>query len=132
MVALAPDVTRTDEVTLLLPMQEPAYATSAGAAYVGDALQLMASLPDRSVDLVITSPPYALEFQKEYGNASKADYVAWLRPFGEQIRRILKDDGSFVLNIGGSYNAGSPTRSLYHFTGLFSRLEAQAVSAYSA
>jgi site-specific DNA-methyltransferase (cytosine-N4-specific) len=92
-----------------------AFQTELGAAYVGDSLELLASLPSESVDLVVTSPPYALEFQKEYGNASKDRYVAWLKPFGAEIRRVLKQDGSFVLNIGGSYNPGSPTRSLYHF-----------------
>ena len=102
----------------------PAYTTSLGAAYVGDSIDLMQALPTASVDLVVTSPPYALEFQKEYGNASKADYVEWLRPFGEQIRRVLKDEGSFVLNIGGSYNPGHPTRSLYHFKVLLMLCEA--------
>jgi DNA modification methylase len=65
--------------------------------------------------LVITSPPYALHFKKEYGNANKTEYVEWFRPFAQQIYRVLKPSGSFVLNIGGSYNAGTPTRSLYHF-----------------
>lgn len=99
----------------LLGAASPAYTTAIGAAYVGDSVDLLRALPTGSVDLVLTSPPYALEFQKEYGNATKADYVEWLRPFGEEIRRVLKDDGSFVLNIGGSYNPGYPTRSLYHF-----------------
>lgn len=94
---------------------EPLYETSHGVAYVGDSLALMEQLPDRSVNLVVTSPPYALHFKKEYGNADKADYVAWFQPFAGQIRRILTADGSFVLNIGGSYNPGEPTRSLYHF-----------------
>jgi site-specific DNA-methyltransferase (cytosine-N4-specific) len=67
------------------------------------------------VRLVVTSPPYALHFKKEYGNVEKSDYVEWFLPFAREIQRILSDDGSFVLNIGGSYNAGQPTRSLYHF-----------------
>ena len=64
---------------------------------------------------VVTSPPYALHFKKEYGNAEKRDYVDWLLPYAAEVRRVLTDDGSFVLNIGGSYNQGTPTRSLYHF-----------------
>ena len=44
-------------------------------------------------------------------------------PFAREIRRILKDDGSFVLNIGGSYNKGSPTRSIYHFKLLVALVE---------
>lgn len=93
----------------------PAYRTALGASYAADSLVLLASVPSGTVNLVVTSPPYALEFQKEYGNASKAEYVAWFLPFAREIRRVLTDDGSFVLNIGGSYNRGTPTRSLYHF-----------------
>jgi len=91
------------------------YSTQDGAAYVGNADDLLGRLPDNSVNLLVTSPPYALHFEKEYGNVAKSDYVDWFRPFGEQIMRVLREDGSFVLNIGGSYNPGSPTRSLYHF-----------------
>jgi DNA modification methylase len=93
----------------------PTYETDWGAAYVGDSLALLRAIPQSCIDLVVTSPPYALEFKKEYGNVGKGEYVAWLKPFGEEIKRILKPDGSFVLNIGGSYNPGTPTRSLYHF-----------------
>src|ERR1700720_2186201 len=96
----------------------PLYSTDFGAAYVGDSLPLLRKLPAESVDLVLTSPPYALHFKKEYGNVAKEEYVDWLRPFGQEIRRILKPEGSFILNIGGSYNQGSPTRSLYHFKAL--------------
>lgn len=113
--ALADPALRQSSQTALVAGASPAYETSMGAAFAGDSLDLMRAMPEDSVDLVVTSPPYALEFQKEYGNASKDAYVDWLRPFGSEIRRILKPDGSFVLNIGGSYNAGSPTRSLYHF-----------------
>jgi DNA modification methylase len=86
--------------------------------YLGDSHELLSGLPDGSINLVVTSPPYALHFKKEYGNADKQEYVEWLRPFAREIFRVLTDDGSFVLNIGGSYNAGSPTRSLYHFRAL--------------
>ena len=44
-------------------------------------------------------------------------------PFAREIKRVLKSNGSFVLNIGGSYNAGSPTRSLYHFKLLIALVE---------
>lgn len=94
---------------------KPSYRTPLGAMLQGDAQGLLAKLPPSSVDLLVTSPPYALHFKKEYGNVEKAAYVEWFRPFGREIFRTLKPQGSFVLNIGGSYNAGSPTRSLYHF-----------------
>lgn len=83
--------------------------------YEGDSGVFLTALPAESLDLVVTSPPYALHFKKEYGNVDKDGYVEWLRPFGQEIYRALKPRGSFVLNIGGSYNAGTPTRSLYHF-----------------
>lgn len=103
--------------------KEPYYCTTYGAAFVGDSLELLKHIPDDSVDLVFTSPPYALHFKKEYGNAQKADYVEWMLPFAKEILRVLKDGGSFVLNIGGSYNQGSPTRSLYHFHLLIALVE---------
>lgn len=99
----------------LLRNEKPFYETSYGSAYLGNSLGLLAKLPDSSVDLVFTSPPYALHFKKEYGNVSKADYVEWFLAFAKEIYRTLADDGSFVLNIGGSYNPKTPTRSLYHF-----------------
>ncbi len=94
---------------------KPLYQTDLGKAYCADSLELLQKLPETSVDLVITSPPYALHFKKEYGNASQEEYVGWFLPFAQQIKRILKPEGSFVLNLGGAWQPGSPTRSLYHF-----------------
>jgi site-specific DNA-methyltransferase (cytosine-N4-specific) len=99
----------------LLPHAHSFYSTDRGAAYLGDSLEMMKALPSDSVNLVFTSPPYALHYKKAYGNVSKDEYVAWFLPFAEQIKRVLTDDGSFVLNIGGSYEKGRPTRSVYHF-----------------
>lgn len=103
--------------------EEPAYRTSFGAAYAADSRALLAALPDASVDLVLTSPPYALHFKKEYGNVEKHGYVAWFLPFAREIFRVLKKNGSFVLNIGGSFNPKTPTRSLYHFKLLVALVE---------
>ena len=101
----------------------PSYSTRLGAAYTVDSRELLASLASESVDLVVTSPPYALHFKKEYGNVEKQDYVAWFLPFARSIHRALKPEGSFILNIGGSYNPGTPTRSLYHFKLLVALVE---------
>lgn len=101
----------------------PVYRTDLGAAYAADSLELMRALPDASVAAVVTSPPYALHFKKEYGNVDKHDYVRWMLPFAREIKRVLRPDGSFVLNIGGSYEAGAPTRSLYHFKLLVALVE---------
>lgn len=101
----------------------PYFVSEYGAAYLGDSLELLKSLPTGRVNLVVTSPPYALHFKKEYGNKSKKEYVRWFLPFAREIHRVLKDDGSFVLNIGGSYNPGTPTRSIYHFKLLIALVE---------
>ena len=82
---------------------EPLYQTRLGKAYCADSLKFMQAMRAKQADLVLTSPPYALHFKKEYGNADQKEYVDWFLPFAEQIRRVLKPDGSFVLNVGGSW-----------------------------
>lgn len=94
---------------------QPVYRTELGALFCADSLELMRSLPDESVDLVVTSPPYALHFKKEYGNADQREYVSWLLPFAKEIKRVIKKSGSFVLNLGGAWTPGAPVRSLYHY-----------------
>ncbi|MFQ5875727.1 MAG: DNA-methyltransferase [Dehalococcoidia bacterium] len=94
---------------------QPIYATRLGRAYCADAIQVLARVPSASIDLVLTSPPYGLHFKKEYGNVAHHQYVEWFLPFAYEIKRILKPAGSFVLNIGGSWVAGAPVRSLYPF-----------------
>ena len=107
----------------LIPHFSPYYTTESGTAYLNNALEVLRDMPDNSVNVVITSPPYALHFKKEYGNVSKGEYIDWFLPFAAEIYRVLSDDGSFVLNIGGSYNEGAPTRSLYHFKLLIALVE---------
>lgn len=94
---------------------EPAYTTALGAAYHGDSLVLLAGIPDNSINLVVTSPPFALQRQKEYGNKDQSDYVDWLTEFARLVHAKLRDDGSFVLDLGGAYQKGLPARSLYQF-----------------
>ena len=101
----------------------PHYSTGVGVAYLADSHEILQALPEGSVNAVITSPPYALHFKKEYGNVDKANYGEWFLPFAKEIFRILKDDGSFVLNIGGSYNKGLPTRSIYQYKLLVELIE---------
>lgn len=99
------------------PMTDPApaYETNRGCAYLGDSLGVMRRLGSESVNLVMTSPPFALTFKKEYGNKSQEDYVSWFVEYAKEMYRLLPDDGSFVLDIGGAWNKGTPTRSLYHY-----------------
>ncbi len=93
----------------------PLYYTNKGQAYVGDSLKLLAELPEASIDLVMTSPPFALRRQKTYGNVEETGYVDWIKPFGQEVFRVLKESGSFVLDLGGAYRIGMPSRSLYNF-----------------
>lgn len=97
------------------PEQEPYYETSHGAAYVGDSREIMAQLPDDCVDLICTSPPFPLLRQKKYGNVASDEYVNWFMPFAEQFKRILSENGSLAIDLGGTWLKGIPYRSLYHY-----------------
>lgn len=96
-------------------LPDPLYITHNGAAYVGDALELLQGLADGSVDLVLTSPPFALQRQKKYGNVDQDQYVDWLLSFAVEVKRVLKGTGSFVLDLGGAYCRERPVRSLYNY-----------------
>ena len=108
----------------------PLYTTECGQAYVSDSLDLLPRVPADSVDLVITSPPFALQRQKEYGNATEDAHVDWLPQFAEPIKRVLKlltpslyhrmgeggrRPGVGVLDLGSAYQSGRPVPSLYTF-----------------
>jgi DNA modification methylase len=92
-----------------------AFTTSLGKAMIGDSLDYLETLPGDSIDLIVTSPPFALLREKEYGNLDQKSYVDWLCGFGPSIRRVLKPTGSFVVDLGGAYRRGYPVRSLYQF-----------------
>ena len=72
-------------------------------------------MTEESVDLIFTSPPYALLRKKDYGNVEAEHYVEWFESFAHEFHRILKPTGSLVIDIGGSWIPGQPTRSLYHW-----------------
>ena len=65
----------------------------------GDCLEVLPTIPAGAVDLVVTSPPYADQRRNTYGGIAPDDYVAWFAPIAAQLHRVLKDDGSFILNI---------------------------------
>lgn len=94
---------------------QPAYYTNDGSAYIGDSLELLSQLPDNSVNLVMTSPPFALQRQKEYGNLEQHEYIDWFLDFSRIAYQKLTPDGSFVVDFGGAYMKGVPVRSLYNF-----------------
>ncbi|HEY4309403.1 MAG TPA: site-specific DNA-methyltransferase [Pirellulales bacterium] len=94
---------------------EELYRTRLGAMIVGRSEDYLPTHPENSVDLVITSPPFALLRQKAYGNLEQGDYVDWLLSFAPLVKKVLKDTGSFVIDLGGAYQKGRPVRSLYNF-----------------
>ncbi len=93
----------------------PAYSTDIGAMYCADSLECLRSMPKDSIDLVLTSPPFALVRKKDYGNEDAERYVTWFEEFAFEVRRVLKETGSFVIDIGGSWLPGVPLRSVYHY-----------------
>jgi site-specific DNA-methyltransferase (adenine-specific)/site-specific DNA-methyltransferase (cytosine-N4-specific) len=66
---------------------------------LGDCGDVLKNLPDNSVDLIFTSPPYADQRKKTYGGVSPDEYVDWFLPKVEQFLRVLKPTGTFILNI---------------------------------
>ena len=102
-------------IKTLLSNKQPAYQTKIGAAFCGDSLELLPRLPSNSIDLIMTSPPFALLREKSYGNKEQSEYVEWLAKFAVEVRRVMKDGGSFVLDLGGAYMRGMPVRSLYNY-----------------
>jgi site-specific DNA-methyltransferase (cytosine-N4-specific) len=91
------------------------HKTKIGRMMCGDSLHIMKRMRTGSVDLVMTSPPFGLVRKKDYGNVAAGEYLDWFRPFAEQMSRVLKATGSLVIDIGGAWESGKPTRSLYHF-----------------
>lgn len=96
-------------------LNPPLYVTKYGAAYVGDSLNLLDQLEPNSIDLVMTSPPFALQREKSYGNVDQQAYVDWLFAFCEKVYRVLSPTGSLVIDLGGAYQSKRPVRSLYNY-----------------
>ena len=67
--------------------------------YRGDCLEILPTLASNSVDLIVTSPPYADQRKDTYGGVHPDKYVEWFLPIANELKRVLKDEGSFILNI---------------------------------
>lgn len=65
----------------------------------GDALAHMKDMPNGSVDLIVTSPPYADARKSTYGGVPANEYVEWFLPFSKEMHRVLSPSGSLILNI---------------------------------
>lgn len=67
--------------------------------FCGDSVEVLRDLPDGSVNLIVTSPPYADQRKATYGGVHPDKYVDWFLPIASELKRTLRNDGSFVLNI---------------------------------
>ena len=94
---------------------ESFHETRLGRIIHGDGIDALAAYPGDSVDLIMTSPPFGLVRKKDYGNVEANEYVDWFKPFAAAFQRVLRNSGSLVIDIGGAWNKGRPTRNLYHF-----------------
>lgn len=67
--------------------------------FLGDCKDILKQLPDNSIDLIMTSPPYADQRKNTYGGIHPKDYVDWFLPISEELWRVLHPSGTFILNI---------------------------------
>ncbi|MEI6430226.1 MAG: site-specific DNA-methyltransferase, partial [Pseudanabaena sp. ELA607] len=79
--------------------------------FLGDCQEILKQLPDNSVDLIFTSPPYADQRKNTYGGIQPKDYVNWFLPISADLLRVLKPSGTFILNIKEKVVQGE--RSIY-------------------
>jgi site-specific DNA-methyltransferase (adenine-specific) len=89
-----------DEVQLA----SPTFRIGSQTILVGDCARLLQILPERTVDVIVTSPPYNIgaDYRSYDDRVDRASYLAWLREIAVMLRTVLKDDGSFFLNIAGT------------------------------
>ncbi|NOJ27204.1 MAG: site-specific DNA-methyltransferase [Nitrososphaera sp.] len=84
------------------PYRVVQYGNSSATFYLKDCLAGLQDLREKSVDVVVTSPPYniGINYGRYDDSRPRQEYLQWLGRIGQQIRRVLADDGSFFLNIG--------------------------------
>lgn len=83
--------------------------------HLGDCMRLAKELPENSVDLVVTSPPYAdtVKYGDSVKTLSPDKYVDWFLPLFHEAKRFLKDSGSFILNINDKATNGERSIFVY-------------------
>ena len=105
-----------------------AYKTALGRCIQGKAEEVLqgrryAKQLDAQVDLIFTSPPFPLNTKKKYGNEQGEAYVEWLAGFAPLFRKLLKPQGSIVLELGNAWEAGKPVMSTLALKALLAFLE---------
>ena len=93
------------------------YATPLGRSVLGYAEEVLRNATYRTVlegkvDLVFTSPPFPLNRKKRYGNEQGEAYISWLAAFAPLFKRILRSEGSIVLELGNAWEPGRPAMSI--------------------
>ena len=98
-----------------VPVMKPLYRTKKGTLYIGDSSQILKSKYFKNligkINLIFTSPPFALNEKKAYGNLTGEEYIKWLSDFGPIFRNLLAENGSLVIELGNAWEKGSPTMS---------------------
>ncbi|OWY20149.1 site-specific DNA-methyltransferase [Sphingobacteriales bacterium UPWRP_1] len=69
------------------------------AIFLGNCKEVLKQIPDNSIDLIFTSPPYADQRKNTYGGIAPDKYVEWFLPIAQELLRVLKPTGTFILNI---------------------------------
>jgi len=83
-----------------LPFNPPKLPTTwLDRVFLGDSREILKTLPDQSIDLILTSPPYADNRKQTYGGVAPDQYVEWFLPISAELYRVLRPDGTFILNI---------------------------------
>jgi len=109
--------------------------TGLGACYYSAAKEFLSSEAGQAlrgtVNLIFTSPPFALNRQKPYRNELGDKYKAWLSGFAPLFKDLLAPQGSIVLELGNAWEPGKPVMSTLPLEGLLPLLQAEARLAYS-
>lgn len=107
---------------------KPIFKTKLGKLYCGASEKLIESNLlaefEGQVQLIFTSPPFPLQKKKRYGNKNGQEYLEWLSAFAPLFSKLLKPDGSLVIEIGNAWEAGEPVQSLLPYKSLLSLTEA--------
>ncbi|HEX7319492.1 MAG TPA: site-specific DNA-methyltransferase [bacterium] len=117
----------TTSLSAMISIRE-AYKTTRGTMYQGNAENALTSLTfakyKGKVQLILTSPPFPLNRKKKYGNLQGEAYIHWLANFAQTFRKLLKKDGSIVLELGNAWEPGKPIMSPLALRSLLAFLEA--------
>lgn len=82
--------------------------------YYGDCLEKLSNINDKSIDLIVTSPPYGKQRSKDYGGIKPDKYVEWWMTLEPEFKRVLKDDGTFIINIKENVDKGQRHTYVLH------------------